>query len=145
MSPLGNVSPASLPVHAGDEGIEITYLDDRRVTYRATPESTQSPVRVQERSQVHVLIVGPDGDAGRLVSINDRKTSNNILERTGVGRVLLDDGGEATLAPGVDVHRSGEELIVHVSPVVGERRILVFVDTQRHEHAYEVAPTASAG
>lgn len=144
MTALGNVSPAMLPVHAGDEGVEITYLDDRCVTYRATPESIQSPVRVQERSHVHALIFGPDGDAGRLVYINDRKTSDNILERTGVGRILLDDGAEATLAPGVDVRRAGEEIAVHVSRAAGERRVLVFVDTQRHEQAYEVAPRASA-
>lgn len=140
MAVYSDVSPATLPVDVDEEGVHVTYLDGRRVTYRASPKQRVETVDVPAWSHVHLLIVDADQSHGRMVYINDRHTDDEILESTGVGRVILAEERVAALGSGIDVKQVGERIHATVSTPVDHRLVFVFVEDQFQEHAYEVIP-----
>lgn len=140
MSERSNVSPATLPVARTAAGIEVEYLDGRRVVYRADPEPVQAAVSAPERSHVHVLVRDDAAQRGRLVYLNDLDTDDAVLEQSGVGRVLVGDGEEAAIDHGVDVTRTGEHLRIDVDHHPPDRSVYVFVENQLGERAYRFEP-----
>ena len=134
------ISPATLGVHQSEEGIEIEYLDGRRVRYRAPPTPQSGSIDAPRTSHVHVLVRQPDLDEGIIVYLNDHKTSDAILASTGVGRVLLEAEERVTLHPGVTVTASQEQLTVEIGPSAESEEVFVFVETQLDERAYRLAP-----
>lgn len=140
MSQRSNVSPATLPVRTTDEGIHVEYLDGRQVTYRATPEPVDGSTTASHRAHVHVLLVDEAAENGRMVYVNDVDTADEILEASGVGRVIVDDGDEVAIGQGVDVRRAGEQVQVSVEAASPDRTVFVFVENQLEERAYRIDP-----
>ena len=139
-----NVSPAPLPVDQSGAGISIEYLDGRRVTYHADPEDTESDVEATITREVHVLVVDPRGEEGVMVYVNDYDTDDEILEATGVGRVLLSDGDVERIFPGVTATRQGERILIDIDEESFDGWAYVFVENQLGEHAYRLATPSDA-
>ena len=93
-----DVPPETLRVSLEPEGVEVAYLDDRSVFYHGVPEKREGSVVCGPGRDVHVLITAPDEREGVMVYVNDRATHDDVLESSGVGRVLL-DGGETASPP----------------------------------------------
>ena len=138
MSVRTNVSPTTLAVEVTDSGIYIDYLDGRRVTYRHVPERTSSPVSTPPGKEVHVLVTDASETEGVMTYVNDRKTHDEILESSGVGRIVLDPGESATLFPGVDVTIEGHSVLVDADISVVDGRVFVFVEDELGERSYEL-------
>jgi hypothetical protein len=139
MDDFEEVAPDTLPVELTEDGVVVEYTDDREVFYRGVPTRTDSPHQTAPGKDTHVLVVDDSGTSGILLYVNERRTDAEILEGTGVGRVLLDAGEETTLFPGVTV-RGGDlrsEIVVE-SALSG--RVFVFEEDQFSEHAYELLP-----
>jgi hypothetical protein len=77
-----------------------------------------------------------------LTYVNDRATHDEVLESTGVGRVLLADGESEELFPGVVVRAEELRVVVEVEfgPVDG--RVFVFEENELGERAREIVPEA---
>ena len=70
--------------------------------------------------------------------VNDRDTHDDILESTGVGRVLLEADDEEVLFPGVTVTTEGYSIRVEADLEVVDGRVFVFAEDELSEHAYEI-------
>lgn len=137
MSHRNEVSPATLGVAIDDGTVAVEYLDGRRVTYAVPPEPTSAEVRCQPGKDVHVLVTDEGAEEGVLVYVNDRKTHDDILEDSGVGRVLLSSGESAELFPGVRARVEGHSVTVASAGAVGGR-VFVFEEDETGERAYEL-------
>ncbi|MFB6080097.1 MAG: DUF5796 family protein [Haloferacaceae archaeon] len=138
-----DVAPATVGVSLLDHGVEVTYLDGRSVLYRGVPDPADGRLRTAPGRETHVLVTAPDGTEGVMVYVNDLTTDDEILEDTGVGRVVLDAGEETELFPGVTVRRvEGNRTVVTADPETVDGRVFVFAEDGWNEDAYElVAPT----
>jgi len=136
MSLRSDVSPDTLPVSLEEGGIEVEYADGRTVFYHGVPEPVGS-VRTLPGKQVHVLVTDGTGTRGVLVYVNERKTADEILEDSGVGRVLLDAGEQTTVFPGVTVRTEGYRVEVEADADL-DGRVFVFAEDEREEHSWEV-------
>lgn len=137
MSHRSEVSPSTLPVEIDTEGVTVEYLDGRRVHY-APPDSREGTVRCQPGKDVHLLVTGPDSTEGVIVYINDRKTHDDILESTGVGRLLLGTDETSEVFPGVQAQMDGHAIIVDANPEIVGGRVFVFEEDEFGEQAYEI-------
>lgn len=135
MATRTNVSPSPLSVSLEDEGVTIDYLDGRIVHYRGPIEEREETVVAPRTLHVHVLVYDTSADEGIMVYVNDLDTDDAILESTGVGRVLLDEGDRETIYPGVIVERTGERIHVSVSDLPAETRVYAFLENERGERA----------
>jgi branched-subunit amino acid aminotransferase/4-amino-4-deoxychorismate lyase len=88
MSIREDVAPDTLRVDLTPEGVAVEYLDGREVFYRGVPEKKHGSVRCGPGKDVHVLVTDGTGTQGVLTYVNDRQTRADILEDTGVGRVI---------------------------------------------------------
>ncbi len=141
MSQRSDVAPETLRVALEPEGVEVEYLDDRSVFYHGVPEKREGSVVCGPGRDVHVLVTSPDGTEGVMVYVNDRATHDEILESTGVGRVLLDGGETESLFPGVEATNHGYRVEVTADPAAARGRVFVFAEDEMGEAAYElVAP-----
>ena len=133
-----DVSPSTLPIELTEDGIAVEYLDGREIFYHGVPTATEGSVTTAPAKQVHVLVTDPDETQGVLLYVNDRNTDADILEDTGVGRVLLDEGETATPFPGVTVsHRSMRiEIAATLETVRG--RVFVFEEDELSERQFEI-------
>ncbi|MFB6353820.1 MAG: DUF5796 family protein [Halobacteriales archaeon] len=138
MSQRRDVSPATLPVEVGDDGVAVEYLDGRRVEYPGPVEPVQGPVRCAPGKEVHVLVADPGADRGVVIYVNDRNTAGEILEDTGVGRVMLADGERSELLPGVVAGREGHAIEVTADPAAVDGRVFVFEEDQFGQRAVEL-------
>jgi hypothetical protein len=87
---------------------------------------------------LHVLVTDPTESEGVLVYVNDLKTHDDILESTGVGRVILGHEEEDELFPGVVVRRVGElRFEVDADPEAARGRVFAFVEDDWGEDSYE--------
>jgi hypothetical protein len=130
------VAPATLSVDLLDHGVEVEYLDGRSVLYRGVPEAVTGPLRTRPGREVHVLVT--DGTDGVLVYVEDRTTEDEILETTGVGRVLLSEGEETEVFPGVYAGRAGDYRVeVRADPAVADERVFVFAEDEWGEEGFE--------
>lgn len=131
------VPPATLPVQLTEEGIVVEYTDGREVFYRGVPDRVESPHTTTPGKDVHVLVTDGSETSGVLLYVNERRTEAEILEGTGVGRVLLSAGEESTLFPGVVVRGGNLRSEIAIEEEI-DGRVFVFEEDQFVEDSYEL-------
>ena len=140
-----DVAPSTLSVALLEEGVEVEYTDGRKTLYRGVPEKVPGTLTTKPGRDLHVLVTDPTESEGVLVYVNDRKTHDDVLESTGVGRVILDGDAEEELFPGVIVRRVGElRYEVEADPETARGRVFAFVEDDWTEESYEFV-NADAG
>jgi hypothetical protein len=93
-----------------------------------------------------VLVTDPTETEGVLVYVNDRKTHDEILRDSGVGRVIIDRGRTESLFPGVEATNHGYRVEVRADPAAAMGRVFVFVEDETGEASFEiVAPEEGDG
>ena len=137
MSHRNDVAPATLGVDIDDGTVAVSYLDGRRVRYTEPPRTVEEAVRCAPGKDVHVLVTDGDEVEGVLVYVNDHRTSDEILESSGVGRVRLGAGEATELFPGVRARVDGHAIVVESAGAV-EGRVFVFEEDEMGERAYEL-------
>lgn len=138
MSHRNEISPNTLRVDLDPEGIEVEYTDGRSVFYHGVPEKTSGPVRTPPGKQVHVLVTDPTETEGVVIYVNDRKTDDDILRDTGVGRVLVDAGEETSIFPGVTVRQEAYQIQVEADTEATRGRVFVFAEDELSERSWEI-------
>ena len=139
-----DVAPSTLAVSLLDEGVEVEYTDGRRTLYRGVPERVSGSLTTNPGRDLHVLVTDPTESEGVLVYVDERKTHDDVLESTGVGRVILGPGENEELFPGVVVRRAGElRYEVEADPGTARGRVFAFVEDDWGEDSYEFV-TATA-
>lgn len=138
MSQRRDVSPGTLPVTVEDDAVVVEYLDGRQVRYEGPVEPVDGSVRCAPGKEVHVLVTEVDRDRGVMIYVNDRNTDGDILEETGVGRVVLEPGEEAEFLPGVVAFVDGHAVEVVADPGVAGGRVFVFEEDALGERAFEL-------
>jgi hypothetical protein len=138
MSARNNVAPSTIGVDLVDGGVVVEYHDGREVFYHGPPEPVNGPLTTPPGKEVHVLVTDPDGVEGVMTYVNDRNTHDDILETTGVGRVMLERDDEEELFPGVTVATEAYSVRVEADLSVVDGRVFVFAEDEMSEHAYEL-------
>jgi hypothetical protein len=138
MTERSDIAPETLSIALESEGVEVEYTDGRSVFYHGVPEKREERVVCPPGRDVHVLVSSPDGTEGVMVYVNDRSTHDEILESTGVGRVILERDAETSLFPGVEAKNRGYRIAVTIEPDVVDGRVFVFAEDQTAETAYEL-------
>ncbi|WP_256544879.1 DUF5796 family protein [Halobellus inordinatus] len=138
MSARNDVPPSTVGVELLDHGVEVEYTDGRTTLYRGVPEPVTDTLTTPPKKETHVLVTDPTETEGVMMYVNDLKTHDDVLESTGVGRVILDDGEEEEVFPGVTVRRpGGMRTEVEADPEVARGRVFVFVEDDWSEQSYE--------
>jgi len=140
-----DVPPETVGVSLEPEGVEVTYVDGRSVFYHGAPERAEGRVVSGPGKDVHVLVTDPTETEGVMVYVNDRKTDDEILESTGVGRVILDRDESDAVFPGVEVTNHGYRVEVTADPEAARGRVFVFVEDELSEQAYEIVAPPEDG
>lgn len=140
MAERSDVAPQPIDVELDPGGIYLTYLDGRRVFYNGIPEAVESSVRCRPGKEVQVLITDESETEGILTYVNERKTGDDILEDTGVGRIMIDSDEEAVIFDGVRALLDGLIVEVHVDFTAVEGRVFVFEEDELGEAMYEIVP-----
>lgn len=135
-----DIAPSSLSVELTEDGVAIEYLDGRTAFYHGVPAKVESSVRTAPGKDTHVLITDRTETTGILVYVNDVRTHDDIIEDSGVGRVILDDGEEDELFPGVTVRDTQMRVEVEVDFDVADGRVFVFEEDEMGERSFEVVP-----
>ncbi len=133
-----DIAPETLQVSLEPEGVEVEYLDGRSVFYHGVPAAREESVVCGPGRDVHVLVTAPGEREGVMVYVNDRTTHDEILESTGVGRVLVDDGETVSLFPGVEATNRGYRVEVTADPETARGRVFVFAEDETGEASYEI-------
>jgi hypothetical protein len=133
-----DVPPETVGVALEPEGVEVTYTDGRSVFYHGVPQKAEGRVISAPGKEVHVLVTDPTETEGVMLYVNDRKTDDDILESTGVGRVILDRGESEAVFPGVEATNVGYRVEVEADPAQARGRVFVFVEDEVSEQAYEI-------
>ena len=138
-----DVPPRTLGVELREEGVVVTYADDRTTIYRGVPERVTGSLQTAPGKETHVLVTDPTETEGVLLYVNDLKTADEILEDTGVGRILLEEGDREEVFPGVTVSRAdGLRTTVEADPEAAGGRVFVFVEDDWGEESYEFVDDA---
>jgi hypothetical protein len=138
MSQRSDISPDTLRVDLDPDGIEVEYINDRSVFYHGIPEKAVGSVITPPQKQVHILVTDPTETEGVMIYVNDRKTDDEILRSSGVGRVILDKGEETSIFPGVTVHEKEYRIEVEADPETARGRVFVFAEDEMSEHSWEI-------
>lgn len=138
MTLRSDVPPDTLSVSLEPEGVEVQYTDGRTTFYHGVPETVDGTVLTPPGKDVHVLVTDEAETEGVLVYVNDRRTHDEILEDSGVGRVLVESGETESLFPGVTAESVGYRVRVTADPAVAGGRVFVFSEDETGEHAYEI-------
>ncbi|WP_276301385.1 DUF5796 family protein [Halorussus lipolyticus] len=138
MSARNDVAPDTLGVELAEDGIVVEYTDGREAYYRGVPKKVTGTLRTQPGKLVQVLVTDPTETEGVMMYVNDRDSHDEILESTGIGRVLLNPGEEEELFPGVTVRLAGHSVEVEADPEVARGRVFVFSEDGRGEASYEL-------
>jgi hypothetical protein len=138
MADHSEVSPDTLPVALTDQGIAVEYTDGREVFYHGVPTAVETPHTTAPGKDVHVLVVDEEGTRGVLVYVNERKTGDDILDESGVGRVLVGREEEAMVFPGVTVDGGQYRVTVRVDHGAVDGRVFVFEEDQFEERSFEI-------
>jgi hypothetical protein len=146
MGARNDVPPKTVGVELREEGVAVEYLDSRVTLYHGVPERVDGTLTAGPGKEVHVLVTDPTETEGVMIYVNDLKTNDEILEQSGVGRVLLDAGETESLFPGVTARRlPGERTAIEADPEVARGRVFAFVEDEWTEESYEfVAGAADA-
>lgn len=138
MSQRSDVPPDTLSVSLDPGGVEVEYTDGRSTFYHGVPEKVRGEVLTRPGKEVHVLVTDESETRGVLVYVNDRKTHDEILAESGVGRVLVRTGERESLFPGVTAENEGYRVRVSADPGAARGRVFVFSEDEVSEHAYEI-------
>ena len=138
MSIRSDVAPSTLPVELLEEGVQVEYLDGRTTLYRGVPRKAEGTLTAAPGKEVHVLVTDPEGTEGVMLYVNDRKTHDDILDETGVGRVLLDLDEETTVFPGVSVTNEQHRVHVEADFDALDGRVFVFAEDEMQEFSFEL-------
>ena len=138
MAGRGDVAPKPLGVELAEEGIYVAYRDDRRVFYNGVPEVVTGTLRCRPGKDVQVLVTDETATEGVMTYVNERKTEDEILESSGVGRVFLESGEETDLFDGVRASVDGLAVEVEVDFSVVDGRVFVFEEDELGEAMYEL-------
>ncbi|MFC7165569.1 DUF5796 family protein [Halospeciosus flavus] len=138
MSARSDIAPSTLSVELDEGGIYVEYHDGRRVFYNGVPQKVEGTLRTKPGKHVQVLVTDESGTEGVLLYINDRKTADEILEDSGVGRVVLEPGETSEVFPGVEVELDGYAVEVTADPDVARGRVFVFEEDDMGERSYEL-------
>jgi hypothetical protein len=138
MSLRNDIAPDSLPVRLQPEGVEVEYHDGRSVFYHGVPEKATGSVTAPPGKDVHVLVTDPTETEGVIVYVNDRKTADEILEDSGVGRVVLEAGEETAVFPGVDARVDSYRVTIEADPEAARGRVFVFAEDGLGEQSWEI-------
>ncbi|MFO7834746.1 MAG: DUF5796 family protein [Halohasta sp.] len=138
MAVHNDVPPRTLGVELREEGVVVTYADSRTTIYRGVLQAVDGPLQTAPGKETHILVTDPTETEGVLLYVNDLKTADEILEDTGVGRILLDEGDREEVFPGVTVSRTdGLRTTVEADPEAARGRVFVFVEDDWGEESYE--------
>jgi hypothetical protein len=137
MSVRNDVSPDTLGVELTEDGIVVEYTDGREVFYNGIPKKVQDTLRTQPGKLVQVLVTDPTETEGVMTYVNDRKTHDEILESSGVGRVIVEPGEKEELFPGVMVRSEGYAVEVDADPEIARGRVFVFEEDELGERSFE--------
>ncbi|WP_416839521.1 DUF5796 family protein [Haloferax sp. DFSO52] len=138
MSARNDIAPSTLGIELHDYGVEVEYIDNRTTVYRGVPEATTGTLQTSPGKEVHVLVTDPTETEGVMMYVNDLKTHDDVLESSGVGRVILAEGDEEELFPGVVARRlAGHRFEIEANPDVARGRVFVFVEDDWSEQSYE--------
>lgn len=143
MSARNDVPPDTLGVELTDDGVAVEYHDGREVFYRGVPAAVEDSVRTPPGKDVHVLVTDETGTQGIMLYINDLNTHDDILESTGVGRVMVPDGEAETLFAGVTAGAQGHRVEIEADLSVVDGRVFVFAEDETGERSYEIVESAS--
>ena len=138
MSARNDVPPDTLGVELTEDGVAVEYLDGREVFYRGVPTATEDRVRAAPGKDVHVLVTDQTETQGIMLYINDLNTHDDILEETGVGRVMVEDGEEETLFQGVTASAKAHRIEIEADLSVVDGRVFVFAEDEMGERSYEI-------
>jgi hypothetical protein len=139
MSKRNDVAPSTVSVSLVDYGVEVEYLDGRTTVYRGVPQKREGSVTTGPGKETHVLVTDLTETEGVMLYVNDFKTADEILEDSGVGRIILEAGEEEGVFPGVTVRRLGADRNeVEADPEVARGRVFVFVEDDWNERSYEI-------
>ncbi|WP_227354131.1 DUF5796 family protein [Haladaptatus salinisoli] len=137
MSVRNDVSPDTLGVELTEDGIVVEYTDGREVFYNGIPKKVQDTLRTRPGKLVQVLVTDPTETEGVMTYVNDRKTHDEILESSGVGRIIVEPGEEEELFPGVTVRSEGYAVEVDADPEIARGRVFVFEEDELGERSFE--------
>jgi hypothetical protein len=140
MSNRSDIAPSSLSVELTEDGVAVEYLDGRTAFYHGIPAKVEERVRTAPGKDTHVLITNETETTGILVYVNDLRTHDDIIEESGVGRVILQDGDEDELFPGVTVRDHQMRVEVEVDFDVADGRVFVFEEDDMGERSFEIVP-----
>ena len=137
--PIHNdVPPRTLGIELREEGVVVTYADGRTTIYRGVPKKVSGSLKTAPGKETHVLVTDPTETEGVMLYVNDLKTADEILEDTGVGRILLSENEREDVFPGVTVSRTdGLRTTVEADPEEARGRVFVFVEDDWGEASYE--------
>lgn len=138
MSARNDVPPRTLGVELREEGVYVEYLDGRTAFYNGVPEKVHGTLRCHPGKDVQVLVTDPTETEGVMTYVNDLNTHDDILESSGVGRIMLDPGEEEELFPGVTVRLDGHAVEVEADPETAMGRVFVFEEDELGERAFEL-------
>jgi hypothetical protein len=145
MSTRSDVSPDTLGIELREEGVVVTYADGREAFYHGVPTAVEGTLTTAPGKQVQVLVTDPTETEGVMIYINDLNTHHEILESTGVGRVVLDPGEETSIFPGVLVRDTNPRVEIEADPETARGRVFVFAEDEITERSYELlAPPETA-
>ncbi|MFB6085192.1 MAG: DUF5796 family protein [Halodesulfurarchaeum sp.] len=138
MTARGDVAPEPLEVNLDEDGIYVQYRDNRRVFYNGIPEVITGTLRCRPGKDVQVLVTDESGSEGIMTYVNERKTEDDILESSGVGRVFLESGEETELFEGVTARVDGLAVEVTADTDRVDGRVFVFEEDELGEEMYEL-------
>ncbi|PSP73029.1 hypothetical protein BRC86_10665 [Halobacteriales archaeon QS_3_64_16] len=145
MSTRSDVSPDTLGIELREEGIVVTYADDREAFYHGVPTAVEGTLRTAPGKQVQVLVTDPTETEGVMIYINDLNTHHEILESTGVGRVVLDPNEKTSIFPGVIVRDTNPRVEIEADPETARGRVFVFAEDEISEQSYELVAPSEKG
>ncbi len=141
MGGTSEVAPDTLAIDLTEGGIEVEYTDGREVFYHGVPEPVDR-VTTPPGKDTHVLVTNADATHGVLTYVNERTTEDQILEDSGVGRVLLDRGEETSVFPGVTVQEADMRITVRADLDLVDGRVFVFAEDEMGESSWELVEDA---
>ena len=133
-----DIAPDTLSIELDADGVAVEYTDGRNVFYHGVPQKAEGNVVCGPGKDVHVLVTDPTEEEGVMVYVNDRKTHDEILEDSGVGRVIVDRNTTESVFPGVDASNHGYRIEIHADPEAARGRVFVFVEDEMGEQSYEI-------
>jgi hypothetical protein len=140
MSHRSDVPPDTLGVTLQDDGIVVEYLDGREAFYRGVPRTVEGSVTSGPGTEVHVLVTDESETRGILMYVNDLRTDEDILTESGVGRVIIEDGDEQALFPGVRASVEAHRVTVSAEFAAVDGRVFVFIEDELGEESVELVP-----